>query len=102
MSSREAEWEKVGVMGVDAGLCWVGDPCYIRDGVPWGQIEEMRGETREFAQGVAVRTGLGDGAYSVYVKRVKLAGWGERIAAVKVVFLPGYGGEAEEDDDERR
>jgi hypothetical protein len=22
-------WIKVGEIGVDAGLCWVGDPCYI-------------------------------------------------------------------------
>jgi hypothetical protein len=22
-------WEYAGVIGVDAGLCWVGDPCYI-------------------------------------------------------------------------
>ncbi len=24
-------WEKVGVVGVDAGLLWLGDPCYILD-----------------------------------------------------------------------
>jgi hypothetical protein len=23
------EWDEVGTIGVDAGLCWVGDPCYI-------------------------------------------------------------------------
>ena len=22
-------WEKVGEIDVDAGLCWLGDPCYI-------------------------------------------------------------------------
>lgn len=26
--SEQSEWRKVGVIGVDAGLCWVGDPCY--------------------------------------------------------------------------
>ena len=23
------EWEHIGEIGVDAGLCWLGDPCYI-------------------------------------------------------------------------
>ncbi|HUW99599.1 MAG TPA: hypothetical protein VMY35_01365, partial [Phycisphaerae bacterium] len=23
-----SEWEEAGVIGVDAGLCWIGDPCY--------------------------------------------------------------------------
>lgn len=27
--SEEDEWVEVGVIGVDAGLCWVGDPCYF-------------------------------------------------------------------------
>ena len=22
-------WQKVGEIGVDAGLCWIGDPCYV-------------------------------------------------------------------------
>ena len=26
---REEDWEEVGVIGVDAGLCWIGDPCYV-------------------------------------------------------------------------
>lgn len=27
--SKTSEWVKVGTIGVDAGLCWIGDPCYI-------------------------------------------------------------------------
>ena len=23
------KWEQVGVIGVDAGICWIGDPCYV-------------------------------------------------------------------------
>jgi hypothetical protein len=26
--TKKADWKKVGVIGVDAGLCWIGDPCY--------------------------------------------------------------------------
>ena len=24
-----AEWKQIGTIGVDAGLCWIGDPCYV-------------------------------------------------------------------------
>lgn len=23
------KWEKIGVIGVDSGLCWISDPCYV-------------------------------------------------------------------------
>ncbi len=26
---NKTKWEKIGQIGVDAGLCWIGDPCYI-------------------------------------------------------------------------
>jgi hypothetical protein len=29
MLHKKKPWEQVGDIGVDAGLCWVGDPCYI-------------------------------------------------------------------------
>ena len=25
---KNKKWEEVGLIGVDAGLCWLGDPCY--------------------------------------------------------------------------
>jgi hypothetical protein len=27
--SEAGKWIKVGEIGVDAGLCWIGDPCYV-------------------------------------------------------------------------
>lgn len=36
-SYDEEKWELAGTIGVDAGICWVGDPCYIlhqEDGPP--------------------------------------------------------------------
>ena len=93
-------WQKVGVIGVDAGLCWLGDPCYIlgdeashrvrswdrfcdelaeeeRDGVTQWQTELGRD-----GLGVTVSTGYGDGEYPVFIRRNADG----IISAVKVVF----------------
>ena len=117
MPKSEEKWEKVGVIGVDAGLCWVGDPCYIIKDPGEERYKELGKDWQEFCEilhnkeqldsaknvagfnydkghaglGVCVSSGLGDGLYEVFVKRVKLPGWGNRIAALKVVFI--------EDDD---
>lgn len=32
-------WTQVGVIGVDSGLCWVGDPCYC---VTPGRVAELK------------------------------------------------------------
>lgn len=105
-------WERVGVMGVDAGMCWVGDAGYIIHheekhadlGKDWHAFCERLGDSdaRQFnydhgsaGLGVCVATGYGDGEYDVYVKR----GAENRIAAVCVVFMPAHdlpGGEPEE------
>ena len=104
------DWEKVGIIGVDAGLCWIGDPCYI---VPkkggelsgtfanWDEFCTQLG-AQDVAQGartegvvswpfkaghkglgVSVSSGYGDGTYPVYIKR----GIDGRIAEAKVVFI---------------
>ena len=78
-------WEKIGVIGVDAGMCWIGDPCYILHpdktpediGKDWfGFCDKMAEgcgrhqclDQRQFKYdgghdglGVCVRTGHGDG-----------------------------------------
>jgi hypothetical protein len=93
------KWEKVGTIGVDAGLCWVGDPCYVmgkdsshgpktwkefcdknqpaRDD-PWAPQQPLGPRV-----GFAISAGYGDGEYSVYVVR----GADGRIKAVKVRFF---------------
>lgn len=95
--------EQIGEIGVDAGLCWLGDPCYILHpanmpkelGKDWEDFchrlhkKEERG-TSQFnydkghsGLGVCVSTGYGDGCYPVYVTR----GEDGRIASVTVEFI---------------
>ncbi len=99
---NNAQWEKVGVIGVDAGLCWIGDPCYIigkdvnkQPAKTWeefcdklfanesSQVMQWNYELGHVGLGVSVQTGYGDGVYDVFVKRTKEG----RIAEAKVVFI---------------
>ncbi len=98
---NKSKWERVGQIKVDAGLCWLGDPCYIlhRDGggLPrtlgsnWSEFCDMVSdsgvtnfdhEPEIKGLGVAVSTGYGDGVYPVEVKRV-----GGMIAEVRIKFI---------------
>lgn len=118
----ESEWTKIGEIGVDAGLCWVGDPCYIHHnggenkpaefGKDWEEFCEILGKLTndhknnscQFGNlGVCVSTGYGDGCYPVYAKFQDSGSWGGRLAEVKVVFIDeeydnDYDDEDEEDD----
>ncbi len=93
------EFEQVGVIGVDAGLCWIGDPCYCvtpdansHPAPTWSKFCALLGDDDvhqwnyaplgHAGLGVSVSTGYGDGEYPVYV--VRRAG---RIAGVFVDFM---------------
>jgi hypothetical protein len=107
MKKRNTDWEEVGTMGVDAGLCWVGDPCYSisKDAShvweKWSDFcEELRKQDEQsatqvycFDSGIAVSTGYGDGEYPVFIKRNKDG----RIAAIKVIFIDDEGINLEDD-----
>ena len=104
--SRKAKWEQVGEIGVDAGLVWVGDPCYCvtpdADSHPaktWDEFCELlypSGDDVHSAPvckqfnyaaghaglGVCVSTLDGDGTYPVFVKRDERGG----IVGVMVRF----------------
>lgn len=96
---KKEDWTLVGSIGVDAGICWIGDPCYIlhredyKDGkvVPAPLPESLGKDWPDFCNklgftyptmksfsykhggeglGVVVSTGYGDGFYPVYVKLV--------------------------------
>ena len=95
------EWIKVGNIDVDAGLCWLGDPCYIIGAkdldypyLAWDDfckelfkhdedgVCKWKHDKGSFGKGVSVQTGYGDGTYPVYIKKNKEG----IIVEVKVVF----------------
>ena len=99
---KNKNWEEIGVIGVDAGLCWLGDPCYCvtpdADNHPaktWKEFcrklnDDEKGGTKQWnyskghaGLGVTVHTGYGDGEYPVFVKRNKEG----RISEVKIKFI---------------
>jgi hypothetical protein len=82
--------ELAGHVGVDAGLIWIGDPCYILHdpnpsryvGKDWPEFcekfDEQRGnkglasfnyELGHEGLGICMETAYGDGTYPVYVER---------------------------------
>ena len=99
--TNKSNWEKVGSVGADSGLIWVGDPCYCvtpdcneHPAETWDKFCDklFKNEKNGVCQwnykmghaglGVSVSSGYGDGVYDVFVKRKD-----NRIAEVKVVFI---------------
>lgn len=90
------EWEKIGTVGVDAGMIWVGDPCYVlgRDSSHgpknWQEFCSKTDAHQDYSEplgkgiGFAISSGYGDGSYAVYIRRSRES----RVSAVKVVFIP--------------
>ena len=93
--------KQIGEIGVDAGLCWIGDPCYILHtdkapqavGKDWSEFCDTLDSNAQFRQydydlghpglGVVVSTGYGDGTYPVYAEFNEDG----RIAKVWVEFI---------------
>jgi hypothetical protein len=94
----------IGEIGVDAGLCWIGDPCYILHANPmpkaigkdWDEFCDILNADGQYPArkqfhydlghaglGVVVSTGYGDGVYPVYAE----FGDEGRIARVWVEFI---------------
>jgi hypothetical protein len=104
---KKNNWEMAGVIGVDAGLCWIGDPCYImgKDAnehpvKTWREFCEKLHKHEETKndgvmqwnyklghEGLGVSIGCfgGDGTYPVYVRRDADG----LILEAKVVFNEG-------------
>jgi len=97
MTKETDDWEQVGIIGVDAGLCWIGDPCYVvtpdcteHPAKTWGEFcdrivhpacQQFNYKRGHAGLGVCVSTG-GDGSFPVFVRRNSE----DRIVAVMVVF----------------
>jgi hypothetical protein len=99
-----AKWEQVGIAGVDAGLIWIGDPCYCvtpdageHPAKTWSEFvgklrEDVKDENRGAKQwnysmghpglGVSISRFGGDGTYPVFVKRNANG----RVLEAKIVF----------------
>lgn len=107
-----SNWEHAGYIGVDAGLCWIGDPCYIihPDEVPealgknWGDFcdnlghkgaQQFHHDSGHGGLGVVISTGWGDGIYPVQVKKTSDG----RIAEVRVIFINEDKEDLYEDED---
>ena|SRR3982751_3229234 len=94
--------ELIGEIPVDAGLCWIGDPCYIlhrpkkeldKDlGESWREFCKILdgADTKQFQSGVVASTGHGDGRYPVYATIERGI-----IIKLEVIFQAG-----EDDEDE--
>lgn len=107
-----------GFFAVDAGLCWIGDPCYFwpddrneqprpvmkEAGAEWADfcntLEQERFDERGTADfdglGVVVSTGHGDGQYPVFVTYDEDG----IVSRVTIEFLIGDTEDEDEDEDE--
>jgi hypothetical protein len=106
----------VGSVWVDAGVVWVGDPCYSITGdseyapKTWSEfcdqafdpaakvaegvcapLKHGKDGNYEGGLGLEIRAGFGDGAYPVYVKYSDEGDWGMRVSAVVIDFLGQLG-----------
>ena len=92
--------ELIGHMSVDAGLCWVGDPCYVMGSdashavAEWDDFCDTLTEKKQYENGYAeplgegvgfaISTGYGDGSYPVYIEREN-----GRVSSITVDFMEG-------------
>jgi len=102
----------IGHMSVDAGLCWVGDPCYVLGDDASNRVHSWsefcsslyKGGGHEHYSaplgdgiGFAINTGFGDGSYPVYIETSDDGAWGERVKSITIEFI---GEEEEEEENE--
>jgi hypothetical protein len=114
-TKTKRDWHVVGDICIDTGTLLLCDPCYAGDASEgWNSyLENMTDEGFSLPLGhdlgaskaLTVMTGLGDGLYRVVARHEDVPGFGERVAEVRITFLPhpafGYptpapGGEVEE------
>lgn len=99
------KWIRAGVVGIDSGTCWIGDPCYILHcdheknrpelGEDWSDFcDKLNPLVTQFDHalgypglGVVVSTGYGDGVYPIYVKYDEDG----TVTEARIVFIPSKG-----------
>ena len=104
--------EKVGTVFVDAGLVWIGDPCYVMGDDASSRVTNwITGFCDKLTErnvntplgkgtGMAISSGYGDGEYPVYVEYSDEGAWGVRVKSVTVEFLEDEDDDVEGDEDE--
>ena len=110
MNIRKNQRKLIGEIGVDAGLCWIGDPCYVLHANPppktigknWQEFCDLLNaagyptalqfnyELGHPGLGVAVSTGYGDGVYTVFAEFTREG----RVAYVTIEFIGQDDGQA--------
>jgi|SRR6185312_3871311 len=101
----KVKWENVGVITVDSGLCWIGDPCYVIHndkqkalGKTWDTFcnklgkkyptrKQFKHDPGHAGLGVCTSTGYGDGTYEVMAKIIEDKSIGKRIAELRIIFI---------------
>lgn len=98
---KKSEWEQIGIISTDSGMCWLGDPAYVIHADPKPQaigkdwddfVSKLAdGPTCETqfnhdrgmpGLGVVVPSGAGDGLFPVFVRRNSDGS----VAEMRVVF----------------
>ncbi len=91
--------KRVGTVYVDAGIIWVGDPCYIMGDdasnrvTSWSDFCEKITDHKQVSEplgtgvGLVVSSGFGDGAYPVYAELSDEGDWGVRVKSVTIEFM---------------
>lgn len=91
MKKKRGKWEHVGVVSVDSGRIWIGDPCYVLDPDPTHRPRAIGADDAGFEAfmeslgnneakafnhdvgreglGVCIPSSLGDGVFPVQIHR---------------------------------
>jgi hypothetical protein len=112
-SYDESKLYKIGSFAVDAGLCWIGDPCYILHKKEEDNPKSLGNNWHDFVApindhfisqsftfdhggeglGILTKTAYGDGVYSVFAKMTK-----EGLIRQIIIDFENYDFDEEESD----
>jgi hypothetical protein len=100
--TKKQQWQTIGEVCVDSGHLIICDPCRGAEGsdqwfdndLDLNECAKIGIRTWELTNdhncpiAAVVETGLGDGMYKVEARYEDLGEWGERVAEIRIRFLP--------------